>query len=178
MSRRPFQKRGKCQRRRGLSLVEVVVSTMLVGLVLVSAMKCLGGVIRGRMSTSDSGRGEQLAQQLLTEIFNTDYEDGGGSPVFGREPNEFTGSNRSDFDDVDDFHNWTAAPPEDRNGNAVFNTSGWQRDVTVQLVDPADPATVSGTDQGLKRITVTVRHDGLVVTELVTLRSDNTEYHE
>lgn len=171
MSRRPFQKRKHCQRRRGLSLVEVLVSTMLVGLVLVGAMNCLGGVIRGRMSTSDSGRGEQLARQLLTEILNTEYEDEGGSPVFGPESGESTGS-RSGFDDVDDFHNWTAAPPEDRNGNAVFNTSGWQRDVTVALVDPANPATASGTDQGLKRITITVQHSGQVVTELVALRSD------
>ncbi len=172
MSRRPFQKRRECQRRRGLSLAEVVVSTMLVGLVLVGAMKCLGGVIRGRMSTSDSARGEQLAQQLLTEILNTDYEDAGGSPVFGPEPGETTGNNRSDYDDVDDFHNWTAAPPEDRDGNVVVNASGWQRDVTVELVDPADPATVSGTDEGLKRITITVQQNGQVVSTLVALRSN------
>ena len=172
MSRRPYRKRGQGQRRRGLSLVEVVVSSLLVGMVLVGAMNLLGGVIRGRMNNSDSGRGEQLAQQLLTEILNTEYEDPGGSPVFGPEPGEQTRGDRSDYDDVDDFHNWTASPPEDRGGTILLNTAGWQRDVTVELVDPADPATVSGTDQGLKRITITVLHNERVVAELVALRSD------
>lgn len=170
MSRRPFQKRG-CKRRRGFSLVEVVVSSMLVGLVLVGAMDCLGAVIRGRMSTSDSGRGEQLAQELMTEILSQSYKEPVDTPTFGRESSE-SGSSRPDWDDVDDYDGWSAAPPKYRNDNVIFNASGWQRDVTVELIDPANPATVSGTDQGLKRITITVQHNGQVVTRLVALRSD------
>jgi Tfp pilus assembly protein PilV len=159
------------RRRGGLSLVEVMVSTMLVGVLLVGAMKCVSGVIRSHMITGDSGRGPQLAQQLMTEILNTPYQDEGPSPVFGRESGE-SGGDRLDFDDVDDYDFWSAAPPEDRNGNAIFNTEGWQREVTVEFVDPANPDNVSGTDQGLKRITVSIQHNGKVVTTTLALRSD------
>ena len=170
MSRRPFQKRG-CKRRRGFSLVEVAVSSLLVGLVLVGAMDCLGGVIRGHMNTSNAGRGPLLAGQLMTEILSQSYEEPVDPPTFGRESPE-SGVNRLVWDDVDDYDGWSATPPEYRNGNVIFNASGWQRDVTVELIDPTDPATVSGTDQGLKRITITVQHNGQVVTRLVALRSD------
>lgn len=158
-------------RRRGLSLVEVTISTMLVAVVVVGAMNCLGGVIRSRLTTGNSGRGRQLAQQLMTEILNTPYQDEGPSPVFGRESGE-SGGDRVDFDDVDDYHTWSAAPPEDRNGNPIVNTAGWQRDVTVELVVPANPALPAGTDLGVKRITVTIQRQGKVVTRTVALRSD------
>jgi hypothetical protein len=54
----------------------------------------------------------------------------------------------------------------------VVNSTGWQREVTVEYVDPANPANTSLTDQGLKRITVAVKHNGDVITRLVGLRSD------
>ena len=106
MSRRPFQKR-ECERRRGFSLVEVVVSSLLVGLVLVGAMDCLGAVIRGRMSTSDSGRGEQFAQELMTEILSQNYQEPVDTPTFGRESSE-SGGSRPDWDDVDGFRSRSA----------------------------------------------------------------------
>lgn len=163
------------RQRQGLSLIEVVISTMLVGVVLVGAMSCLAGVIQGRIAIGESGRAQQLGEQLLTEIVNHPYQDTGPSPVFGRESGE-SGGNRFDFDDVDDYDGWSASPPEDRNGNAIFNSEGWQRDVTVEFVEPSDPATISVTDQGLKRITVSVQRSGNVMAELVSFRSD--EYIE
>ncbi len=169
MKSRNSRKKSRQNRRRGLSLIEVVISTLLVGLVLVGAMKCLGGVIRGRVSTSDSARAELLAQQLLTEIMNDAYIDEGGSPLFG--PEEST-VNRSAFDDVDDYHLWSANPPEDRNGTALPNLTGWQRDVAVEWVDLANPANTSLTDQSLIRITVTVSRNGTTMATFVSLRSD------
>jgi len=160
----------KQRRRRGLSLIEVSISTLLVGLVLVASMRSLGHVVRSRGTTSVNSRGLALAGQLITEILNTDYEDAGGSPEFGRESGEF-GGDREDFDDVDDYDGWSASPPEDQDGNALPNSANWQREVTVQFVDPNNPATVSGSEQGLKRITVTVRLDGTIVAESTALRS-------
>ena len=158
-------------RRRGLSLIEVVISTLLVGLVLVSALRSTGGVIRVRTNNGDDARASQLAQQLLTEIMNGDYIDDGATPVFGPEAGEATG-NRSAFDDVDDYHLWTASPPRDRSGTALPDLTGWQRDVTVEWVNPANPASTSGTDQGVKRITVTVQRNSVVLATVVSLRSE------
>jgi hypothetical protein len=123
------------------------------------------------MATGESGRAQMLGQQLLTEIMNEPYEDAGPSPIFGPEPGE-SGVNRVAFDDVDDFDGWSAAPPVDRNGNIILNSDDWQRDVAVKFIEPNDPATVSITDQGLKRITVTVRRNSQVMVELISFRSD------
>ncbi len=157
-------------KRQGLSLIEVVVSTLLVGIMLIGAMNCLGAVIRGRMEISHEARAPQLAQQLMAEILNTEYQDTGPLPLFGLEVGEL-GINRLDFDDVDDFNGWSKSPPQHRDGTPVANSSGWSREVTVQWVDPNNPSSPSGSDQGLKRITVTVRRNGIVVAQIFALRS-------
>ncbi len=156
--------------RRGLTLVEVVFATLLVGAVLVGATDLLGSVIRGRTSTADAARAEQLAHQLMAEILNLDYKDD-TLPLFGPEVDEILGL-RSTYDDVDDYHNWFPLSALDLDGSPVVNSTGWRREVTVEWVNPADPALTSLTDQGVKRITVTVKRNGQVVTRLVGLRSD------
>jgi len=173
MSQRTFHKHWSGRRRRGLTLVEVVFATMLVGVVLVGAMDLLGSVIRGRTSTVDAARAEQLAQQLMTEILNTAYQDE-TTPLFvGPEPDEWMGAGvRSSYDDVDDYQNWIPPMLVGLDGDEVVNSTGWQWDATVEWVDPANPALTSLTDQGLKRITVAIKYDGQVVTQLVALRSN------
>ena len=175
MKRITHHKTHRPRRRHGLSLIEVVISTLLVGLVLVSALRCVGSLIRGHMSTSELARAQQLAQQLMTEIVNDAYTDEDETPLFGTEPTEplVTIGPRSGWDDVDDYHLWTATPPEDRDGNPLPNFVGWQRDVMVEWVDPFNPANTSPNDLGVKRITVTVRRNGAMVSELVSLRSED-----
>ncbi len=157
--------------RAGLSLVEVVVSTMLVSVVLIGALECVGGVIRGRMMTGDHCKAQQLADQLMAEIVEHAFQEPVDAPVFGRESSE-SGGVRTEWDDVDDYHQWTATPPEDRMGIALPNSTGWQREVQVEWVDPANPSAVVGIGLGLKRITVTVRRNGIALAQQVALRSD------
>jgi len=154
----------------GFSLIEVVISTALVGLILVGAMRCFGHTLRSRTQIADDTRAQQLAHQLMTEIINTAYLDEGTSILFGPELGEDTGD-RSAFDDVDDFHQWTASPPEYPDGTEMTGLPGWQREVTVEFVSAADPSQTVLTDDGVKRLTVTVRRDGVVLARLVTLRT-------
>ena len=156
--------------RRGLSMVEVVISTMLVAVVLVGAMDCVGGVLRGRVVTSESVRAMHLAQQLMVEILGQSYQEPVDAPVFGRE-SESSGD-RLDWDDVDDYDSWSSSPPEAKDGTALSNLDDWQREVTVHWVDPNSLTVVSGTDQGVKRITVLVRHNGELKARLESLSSD------
>ena len=163
--------RPPCRLRRGLSHVEVVVSTMLVGVVLVGATNLLGGVVRSRTASSHKARGVHFAQQMLTEIASGIYIDDGILPVFGPELLEALG-NRTNFDDVDDYHGWTESPLRDRTGSVIANTTGWRRTVTVAWVNPATPSTTVGSDQGVKRVTITVQNNGQTVARLVSLRTD------
>lgn len=161
------------RRRPGMTLVEVVMCTLLVSVVLVGAMNMLGAVVRGRVTTSDTARAQQMAQQLMAEILNTAYGDD-SLPVFGRELLEqldLSGT-RNGFDDVDDYHGWSSSPPESRDGTALANSAGWRHAVTVELVNPANPSATAGSDGGVKRVTVSVDRGGSVLARLVALRSD------
>ena len=170
MNHKKSPSRSQCSGRAGLTMVEVVICTVLVGSVLVGAMDLLGNVIRGRTDVSNLAKGRELAQQLMTEILSQAYIDD-TLPTFGPEPGEVLAV-RSAYDDVDDYHSWMSVMPALPDGTPLANTTNWERDVIVEWVDPNDPATVSVTDQGLKRITITVLYDGDVVARLVGLRSD------
>ncbi|MCA9069581.1 MAG: hypothetical protein KDA84_11690 [Planctomycetaceae bacterium] len=157
--------------RSGLSLIEVVISTLLVGLVIVGALKAVGAITRGQMLAGDQGMAENLADQLLAEILAMDYIESTETPVFGTEASE-SSTVRTNWDDVDDFHLWNASPPQHSYGVALPNTDGWQRDVIVEWVNPDDPSQTVVSDQGLKRITVTVLRNGEVLARAAALRSD------
>lgn len=147
------------------------MSTLLVGVVLVGAMNLLGAVVRGRSKATDLARGQQFAQQLMTEVLNMAYGEGGS---LGPDPTVLilVPEVRSQFDDVDDFNLYWESPLLTRTGSFIANTSGWRRSVDVAWVDPADPETAVGSDQGVKRITVTVQRSGQTVAQLACLRSD------
>jgi type II secretory pathway pseudopilin PulG len=130
------------------------MSILIVGTMLVMVINTLGSSVRGRRIRQTQSRAPALASQLMAEILQAHYADPTETPVFGKEPSEI-GANRSSFDDVDDYHNWSATPQE-MDGTPLTNMSGWTRDVTVQYVSPTDLTSVSATDQGLKRIIVTV----------------------
>ena len=145
---------------------------MLVGILLVASMNCVATLIRGRLVVADSGIAAQLLHQLMSEIIEQDYYEPVDPPVFGRESSE-SGGNRTNWDDVDDYHLWTASPPQDRNGSPLPNLADWRRDVVVEWVDPSDPSVVVGSDQGVKRVTVTIRHNGAIVAQEFAVRSED-----
>ncbi len=157
--------------RNGLSLAEVVASTLLVSVIMIGALNSLGAVVRGRLATGDAGYAKQLANQLMAEIMETEYQEPVDPPLFGREGAE-SSSVRTLWDDVDDYHLCSFSPPTSRTGTKLANTTGWQREVTVEFVSVTNPATVVGTDSGLKRVTVIVRRNGTILARAVALRSD------
>lgn len=158
------------RRRRAFSLAEVVIATLIVGIMLVAAMKTVGASVRGRIIMANRERGFLLAQQLMSEILQADYQEPVEAAVFGPEASE-TGGTRAAFDDVDDYHNWTASPPQQKDGTLVPDRADWQRTVTVQFVKKNSLSLVSSSDQGVKRITVTVSRSGQAMASLVTVRS-------
>jgi Tfp pilus assembly protein PilV len=157
-------------RRRGFSHVEVLVSTLIVGLMLVSATNLLGGVVRSRAVSGNTTRAVLLAQEMMCEIANVAYAEA-STPLFGPEAAENTG-NRSLFDDVDDYNGWTESPLKTRENATIANTSGWTRSITVAWVDPAAPSTTVGSDQGVKRITIVVQRGGQTLARLSALRTN------
>jgi len=144
----------------GFSLMEVVISTFLVGMVVVGAMRALGSSVQANESTNQQGRAVLLADALMVEIQRADYVDS-SNPVFGRELGE-TATDRSQHDDVDDYDSWIGQPPEQADGTPIPGLAGWKRTVKVVHLDPDDLSNVlnDSNDQGVKRIRVTVRRNG------------------
>ena len=154
----------------GFTMVEAVISTIIVAVMLVAALSAVGAsrVIQHKVSLHNRGR--LLAVSLMEEIVQQAYEEPNGPVAFGPESGEQT-TVRSDFDDVDDYHGWSEAPPTEKDGSTILQADGWQRAVTVEWVDPTDPTAVQSSETGAKRITVTATHSHITHARFVTIRT-------
>lgn len=155
--------------RRGLSIAEVVVCTALVGLLLSASMKSLASVFQLGVRAERYQDAEALGQQLLAEILQQPYKDPDQLPLLGLELGEFS-NNRSTWDDVDDYHGWSA-PPQHKSGTPFPGYGKWTQQVTVRYAKISDPNAISLSDSGLKRITVKVIDPTGRVTTIEALRS-------
>lgn len=140
-------------RRRGFTLIELIVAIVILGLVSTTLVHVIGESVRARMVARDRAVGIELARSLLEEILSQAFED----------PDEASGSfateegSRSTFDDVDDYDGLHEAPPTDASGVAIAGAAQFARDVVVRNVLVADPdAPMSDGSTDLKRIEVIV----------------------
>jgi hypothetical protein len=155
--------------RRALSMIEVVASTMIVGMMCVAALNSLGAATRSSESIGNRAVAIGLANELMAEIVQLPYSDPVQSPVFGRESGEPATGPRSSFDDVDDYNGWNASPPQYRSGQNMLQRENWRHRVEVTRVSPTNPSQTVGTDQGAKQIRVTVEYHNPILDEPKTL---------
>lgn len=157
--------------RRAFTLVEAVISMLVVSLLLVASLNTVGASTTTRFKASQRATGLQLARDLIGEIMQHPYEDPTDPGGLGRESGE-SGGDRTDLDDVDDYDGWSGQPPQYRDGTTIPGVPGnFKRDVNVTYVEPGSPKTAAGSDKGLKRIVVTVKADDRVVVSLTAFRS-------
>lgn len=157
------------RRTLGFTLVEAVISIVLVGLLLVAAINTLGASALSKRNIEHQALGYPLAQDLMTEILIQAYEEPVDAINFGRESGEGGGS-RANWDDVDDYDGWSARPPKAKDGVTLYGYDQWTRSVVVAFVKPTSLNNISA-DTGVKRITVMVAHNTTPVAELVAIRT-------
>lgn len=166
-----MRRRHRSPRGRALTMVEVTISCVVVGVMLVAALQATAMARTGQFRLSTHARGSLLAQDLLTEILPLPYMDPAApNDTIGPGPGE-SGATRAKFNDVDDYHGWSESPPRTRSGEELTWAAGYERSVTVAWVRPEPGFPTSNTSTGLKRITVTVRYRGTDVAALSGLRS-------
>jgi len=158
----------------GLSLIEVVASTMIVGMMAVAALNSLGAATRSSESIGNRAVALGLADELMAEIMQAPYEDPTQPVAFGRETGE-AASPRSAFDDVDDYDGWNQSPPQYRDGTVMPDRAHWRHRVLVRRVTPSNPTQTSATDQGAKRIQVVIEFDNQVLAEQFAVRTNTDE---
>lgn len=153
-------------------MVETVVCVVVLGLMLTAAMRVASASSMSQLKASERVTGRLLADGLLAEILALSYADTSGTPVFGRETGESSGS-KQNYSDVDDFHGWSETPPQDRSGAAIEGMPGWKRQVSVVWVQVPDVSSVSAVETGAKRVTVTVTKDGRPIATAVGIKTDH-----
>ncbi|MCA9643189.1 MAG: hypothetical protein KC492_20970 [Myxococcales bacterium] len=157
------------QTRHAITLTEVVLSIPLIGLVMVGAMTSTGAVLRTWNDARDNQQALSLAQQLMAEVLQQPYKEAGSTSI-GVETGE-PGGTRLLWDDVDDYHGWSGSPPKSKSNTPLTGYTGWTRAVSVRYASLANPAQNSGSDEGLKRIVVTVTDPAGAATTLTAYRS-------
>ena len=169
LTHRPHQTR----RAHGITLVEAVLSVLLVGGVLISALNTLGGSQKAQRHLQLQRTGDRLSQSLLDEIrgshTNAPTTLDGSSPPVGTD-----GPSRSGFDHPLDYQGWQQSPPVDRFGVGVPDAQGFTRAVSVQLLDPTNLIRTVTTDQGLYEVKISVTYDNRVIRSSTAIVGDNT----
>jgi PKD repeat protein len=157
-------------RRRGFTIAEAALATLVVALVLAGALATVGASRTSRARIADRMRAQQLALDLMAEILQTAYQDPVQTPVFGLEPGE-SATSRAAWNDVDDYNGWTESPPQTKAGSTIADCAGWTRKVLVEWIDPATLAATSSTNTGVKRITVTAQRNGVTLATVAAYRT-------
>ncbi len=145
----------------GATLVELVITIVTISVAIAGVVGAFS-LIAGRSADPlNQTRAVKLAQLYMAEILAQKYDDqtpqGGvprysGACTIGAEPGEST---RSDFDDVDDYHN-LSGPPATATSASLSGYNGFTVSVTVAC---------AGGDVGLpaseaKRIELSIQAPG------------------
>lgn len=156
--------------RPGFTIIEAVVSILIVGILLASAMNLVGASRVGQTITGQRQRAHLLASELMEEIMAQPYEESGPLVLNGPEPGEQNGT-RSNFDDVDDYDDWCGMPPQDRDGNGIAVVGNWSRCVKVKWVKPDNLDQLVGTESGVRLVTVEVKDGSRLLASIQSWRT-------
>ena len=118
---------------RGLTLIEVVVSTLLVSTILLASLNASATFQRNQSAARERISGRELGNQILDEITCRDFRDR-VEPGFGVEADEST-DDRGTFDDVDDYHLYSESTPTHRDGSKIAIFDGWSYSISVLAVE-------------------------------------------
>lgn len=153
---------------------------LIVAGLLMSALHVTHAVALTRTRSDQRMVAVGLAHDLLAEALATAYVEPDapplfnsagllGSPSWGPDTGENASGNRAGFDDVDDFHGWSASPPENAAGQALADTAGLRRSVVVERARLDQPAQDASEDEGIKRVSVRVHAGQTLLAEAVGL---------
>lgn len=154
--------RGNNRFSKGFTLAEILVSVVVITVALVPLITVLGqGVKRGKDPQRITAA-TMLAQDLLEEIMPKLFDENPSNPDTPAGLGPETGETRpglppnNNYDDVDDYRNYTESPPKEVDGTNMTEYTGYTRTVAVDYVQEANFDAVSTSITRFKRIRVTV----------------------
>ena len=161
------------KKRLGFSQIEVAVSSVIVGTLMVTSLTVIAASRRSQVFESNRVRGLAIANAMMSEIAQMPLRDPSCDCGFGLESGE-SGATRLNHDDVDDYRGWVDSPAKSKNGVALIGYSDLSRKVEVDHVTTADWRTTSGSYTGIYRVTVIVLRGTKEVCRLVGYRTSGS----
>jgi prepilin-type N-terminal cleavage/methylation domain-containing protein len=127
--------------RDGFTLIEVLISIMLVGLAIVSLISANGAFTQANGAGVELSTAEFLIEQIreLSTVLEV-IDPNTGMATFGPEAAETL----ADYDDLDDFHGAVFSPPISADRNSLTDLSAYSQQITVENVNASDFEQVVG----------------------------------
>jgi hypothetical protein len=150
-----------------MTLVEVLMATVLIGVALSAMVGANGYVTQVNRSGNDLSIAESLLEHIKERTETLPVVDPVTSNAqFGPEEGSWT-----EFDDPDDFDGANFCPPIDARGNIMNQWSTFSQEIVVQNVQANDLTTpVVDLGSNFYRVTVTILHQQKEVTSATWIR--------
>jgi hypothetical protein len=151
-------------------MAEAVMASVIIAFLVVAALNAAGASGLAQYHSGERATGRFLADGLIADVVSLAYEEPGGCLALGPDAAE-SSTNKTSYNDVDDYNKWEESPPQDRSGNGLTELAGWKREVEVVWINPNNLNDVVGSETGAKRITVKVKHNNVMVATRVAIRT-------
>jgi type II secretory pathway pseudopilin PulG len=152
------------------TLVEVLISSVLMALALVALMTAFGSSTAVTQKTEEIARAGFLADQIRELLIALPFSDLDGTPAWGLESGESAGY---PFDDLDDVAGTMFSPPILSDGSVISDLTGWSQIVSMQSVNETNfNQAVTNGSASVVRVSVVVQRGDQVLAELAWLVFD------
>ena len=155
-------------RRRGITLIETIISVLIVAGLFVAAVSTLGAARSAESRTAERLHAQALAEDLISEILAQPYDHPTAPALAVADASGDT--DRLGYQSLNDYHRWFSSPPRTPDGTPLTGYDDFSREVEITWADPTTLASATS-DTGVKRITVRVRRGDLLLAERVALRT-------
>jgi len=149
------------RRSAGYMLIEASAAYVLVVFAIVTLIPVLRLAIKANHRSEETFRASELAFELLEEVQLRRWDSKTPSrlrPGYGVYPPSALGADsgetatdKTTFDDIDDFNGYSESPPKDPVGNSISGFGTYTRSVSVAYVDSS--FNVSASTTNLKLVT-------------------------
>ncbi len=149
----------------GFSLAEVLVAVGVIAVALVPLIMVFSQGVKQGKTPQKITVATMLAQDLIEEIMPKLFDENPSNPDSPAGLGPETGETRAglpttrNYDDVDDYRNYTESPPREVDGTVMTEYTGYTRTVAVDYVREANFDAVSTSITRFKRVRVTVTWD-------------------
>ena len=137
--------------RRGFTLIEAMLTTIIVGVAFTAMLQLLAVGTINNLKAAELTTGVSLARNIREYTLNTKYVN------------------------LPALNNATYSPPRDSRGTAISSLTGWQQKLTVQSVNPSNiQQNIVDPTPAAVRVGVVVNHNNQRVCDLSWYVFDGT----